>query len=550
VSARAWPELGRPALLALLAAVVATWPAVLRVGTHLHGDPWFSDTQVGLWWGWHVPRALLRLQDPFVAQELVWPEGQDVTLLVWNLGAQLLSAPFFLLLAPVAALNASAFLTQALNGVACAWAVRALGGDAHGQSLAAGLAGASAYAWIEAGHGRFEQAMWFPLPVFLGALLTARPRLAGVALGVAGALYWFHAYFLVLVCVVWWAFAPRARLRAALEVGCAALAVALPFLLRVAWAALGPAVEAGAVAQSGGDGLRMQAAAVSAFPVDWLWPIADRPLQYAARLPLFLLPAGVWALWRGTGAVRALGACALACAVLSAGPWAAAGNGVLHRPGGHAVPLPMLLLDVLPGFRRFWWCYRWLGLAIPAAIVTLGTLRLRAPVVAVAGLLACVETAALLRGGPSFASPALREVVVPRALAVLARLPDSAPIVQLPTDGLLNANVGAIPFHGQPIDGGIVYQIPQARSSAWRARAGSSPLWQALRGGPPRRMFSASDTGGFRYVLLWKSDRDAQRVRALDASLRQSFGPPAAEDATLSLWAIPGSGSRPAVEGR
>ena len=108
------------------ACVAATWPAATTWNTHTLVPLGYADVQAGLWWPRHVGDAVLAGRNPFLATEFFWPAGQDVTLLVWNVLAELLLFPLWRWFSPNAALNLAAFLVAGLNAAATAAAVRRL----------------------------------------------------------------------------------------------------------------------------------------------------------------------------------------------------------------------------------------------------------------------------------------------------------------------------------------------------------------------------------------------------------------------------------------
>ena len=109
--------------------VVSTWPAAWVAGDHLLEPLYLPDVQGGMYWPWAFSSSLLAGESIYHRPELLWPAGQDVRLLIWNHGVQLLIFPLFALLPPVPATNAAALLIATLNGLAGAWAGHRLSGS-------------------------------------------------------------------------------------------------------------------------------------------------------------------------------------------------------------------------------------------------------------------------------------------------------------------------------------------------------------------------------------------------------------------------------------
>jgi hypothetical protein len=545
-------EVGTWTGAALAAVIAASWPAALRLDSHISSDPKFADAQVGLWWPGQVARALIHADNPFLATDLVWPDGQDLTLLVWNLLAQVAVAPLWWFANPAMALNLSGWAIGVMNGVACAWAVRRLDGRDDAALAAAVVGAASHYAWAETGFGRLDQALWAPVAVFLAELAARdlRPVRAGVALGLAGAVYWFYAYFLVII-LAGWAAAQRSRtaVGSALQLGVVAGLVAMPFLAPVGWAAWTARDSARAVAGSVGEGwLNMQRAASTRVPGDTFWPLGSHPGMPSCRMPLLLLPTALAALLAGR---RTLGAAILFAGLCAAGPMLTGGDTEPVRVLGGVVWMPQLLVDALPGMRRFWWCYRWLGVAIPAFILAASLLagRWRQGPVLLGGW-AVLETILLMRGGWPATESTLYLARPDPVLEAIARVPGPAPVVQVPSEGLLNASVGWQAWFRQPVDGGIVWQIPSARTKAWNKRQSSVPLLAALSGREPAphaagEAWTSAEAGGFHYVALYGGTPSPRDEARLDALLRAMIGSPFATDQRMSWWAVPGVGVVP-----
>ncbi len=511
------------ALVGLAAALAATWPAALTWSTHSIVPLGYADVQAGLWWPKQVGDALLTGANPFVARGSFWPAGQDVTLLVWNVLAELLIWPLWQLFPPHAALNLAAFAAAAVNAVACAAAARRLGAAALETLAAAALAGGSHFAFVEMVNGRIEQAFWGPVALFLAELVARdqRPMRAGVWLGVAAAVYWFYGYFLLLITLAWLAgHRSRAAAEGVLKLGVTSLVVAGPFLAPVLWA-----LAHGGPKRAGENTLLSQAAGSVPVPEGLFWPLGGVEPAFAAQaVPLLLLPGGAWAVLRGAGPLRWLGGIVVSAVVLSLGPALVGAHGA---PLAVQVWMPQALLNGLPGMGRFWWSYRWLTVAIPAFILVVVVSSLRPRLLALLVLGCFVESASLLRGG-TLTRPLPRQGVrPPPEVAELKENPGEFPVLILPTGDVHAIHLGYTAWFDQPTSLGLGGHLP-----------GVAPLGYAER-------FSPEDTGEFRYVLLFYRDarpgsrtHDAQ-TSELDRRLRVRLGAPVAHNDIAAWWRVP-----------
>ncbi|MSQ03407.1 MAG: hypothetical protein EXR71_16210 [Myxococcales bacterium] len=511
------------ALVGLLAATAATWPAAQSWSTHSLVPLGYADVQAGLWWPRQVGDALLAGRNPFLATGCFWPEGQDVTLLVWNVLAELLIWPLWQLVPPHAALNLAAFVAAGVNAVAGAAAARRLGASPSGTLAAAALAGGSHFAFVEMVNGRIEQAFWAPVALFLAELVARdrRPIRAGVWLGIAAAVYWFYGYFLVLVTLTWLAVhRSRAAVEVVLRLGVTSLLVAGPFLAPVLWA-----LADGSPRRAGEDTLRSQVAGSVPVPEGLFWPAGGLEPAFAAQaVPLLLVPVGVWGLTRGAGPCRWLGGIVLSAVLLSLGPTLVGAHGAAL---GAPVWLPQALLNVLPGMERFWWSYRWLTVAIPAFILVLTVGRVPRPLLALLVLGSLLETAALLRGG-TLNRPLPRQGVRPLPeVAELRENPGELPVLVLPTGDVRAIHLGYTAWFDQPTNLGLGGHLPGVAPEGYGGGLGPEEL------------------GDFRYVLLFYRDaRPGSRTPDaesgdLDRRLRARLGAPVAHNDIAAWWRVP-----------
>lgn len=526
-------------LLSALLTVLATWPAAGLLSDHLLEPLYLPDVQGGMYWPWAFSQSLLAGEPIYHRPELMWPAGQDVQLLIWNHGVQLLIFPLFALLDPIPATNLAALLIVSINGLAGAWAGRQMSGTHAGTLLGMCVAIGAPYGFVEAGVGRPEQGLWAPLAVWMGALVglwqtpgaRSRAVIAGLALAAAGAVYWFYAVFALLLLALALPLSrpSREHLVALLLAGGVSLIAVAPFLLPVI-SALSSSPEVISAAVETNDTVAMQARA-SILPIGFFGPLAAGE-ERSWRLPMLVLPGLLFALVRGGRAVRLVAACGLIAALLSAGPVLLDGA---RSPLG--MPLPGALLDVLPGFERFWWPYRWQAVSVAALTVALpALLRHRVLAVGIAAL-SLVEGAVILRDGGQRAVMGRAEV--PALFVSLGALEGTHPILQLPGSWLRNSRVGFIPWHGQPVDGGMGSGMgitPPERDFMMRAL-----IEEASRDpdvyGPGR--YTEEEAGGFHYVILYSEGPSRQRG-PLRRGLKRALGEPFYEDSVMRVWAVPG----------
>ncbi len=547
--------------LAAALAVATTWPAALRLVGHSYPQLVHPDLQCGLWWSAALGRWLTGEGDLFWRPDLLWPDGQDTRFLLWNFAGQLTLSPIHAWLSPLVATNIAALACLVLNGLAAAWAGRAVTGT-HLGALAGLLVGATGvYTFAEGASGRVDQALWAPAAVFFGGLVLLwrdpgrwRPRIiCGVGLGLAGAVYWFYAYFLVVLLVLAAAVAlarrrlPLARVKDLVAVGLISGAVALPFLLPlVLKLAEGGAMIRMAVDQQGDTFLHQSRFAVPAL-WGYLGALGPTPPVPGTRLPLLALPLCLAAIWRGRGAVRWAGIMGALAAIFAAGPLLVGSDGQPYTVGQHSLLGPMAALDALPGFARFWWPYRWQGVLLAATAVTVPWLLSRLPwqraALAVLAAWLVFEGAVLVRPGGD--APLMRAAPVPGILDQMARLGGPArPVLNLPFNVPGGSTMGFAAWHRQPIDGGLGpwfhghagHQRRRQRVLLWRT------MERALRGEPVRApaRWTAAQSGGFHYVILHSYAFPEQEVPRQVDRVNAVLGPPAERTKLMTVWAVPG----------
>lgn len=476
-------------LLALLIPVLVSWPAVTVAADHVLSRPTDPDLGCGLWWPEAFARSLGHANNPFFRPELSWPEGQDTRLLLWNFLPQVLMLPLVALGRPLA-LNASALMWASLNGLACCWLGWTVSRSRLGAAVAL-VAGASAlYGFFEGASGRPEQALFAPVALYIGAWVqlnerssTGRLAFAGLALALAGATYWFYAYFLILMSPL------LARsLRSLVVVGAFSALFVVPFLLPVG-CALAEGGGAYSAMLDSGDGATVRAVHASIGADAWLGVFGPPLRDLGGRFSVLMLPAVIFGLWRRRWRLALLAGLAV---LLGMGPLLRLDAGT----GDASITLPMAWLAHLPGWERFWWPYRWLGVAIPAFAALAAMLPRRTWQAALLGSALLLEAGIGLRGlvwSPYPSPPAVQ-----------------GPAVLVPLGATSNALVGLLPT-GTRVDAGLAFSAgPQVRGEAWEQRRVESPLMRALDtvsegGRAPRLSDEELTRDGFRSVVVQRA---------------------------------------------
>ncbi len=534
--------------LGAAAALLLSWPLPLHLDTHVMHPSMDPDVQCGLWWPSAFVDSVLAGDNPFFRPELGWPEGQDVRLLIWNFWLQILLFPVYALLEPVAAMNVSALMAVVANGGACAIAAWWATGKREA-ALAGLVVGAlSVFGLFEAAAGRPEQGWWAPMALYLGALLRLRrlpgDRLAlGVAaasLAIAGATYWFFAIFLGLATVGWlgWRLATRDLDRQGfvdlIKVAAGSVILVLPFLLPLL-GAMTQTESDYSVMRDAMDTVGQQSRAALAFPHGLAGGLSGGVRNASATLPVWATPLLLVGLaFRDT---RGLSLVGLLGVSLCFGPHLVDAMGVPFMD--RTVPLPHSLLNVLPGFSRFWWPYRWIPLVLTFVAPVAGLLlaRFKNPTVPllVFASVALLDAKLILRSS----TMGIHQVEVPRVLAELADEPGTQPVIAWPLAVAENGLAGLAPFHKQPIDSGLAWnETSGLRSAEWQQRVETVPLFIGLNdiqntGSTSQLLRGPQDTAGFRWVVSFLAEE--QQVQDLSAWL----GPPAERSPAFTVWAVP-----------
>ena len=561
---------GLAVALAVGLANFVTWPLASRLGEVAYDRVQDPDIHAATWWLGASVDSLLRGEDPWFQPDLVWPDGLDLRQRIWNLGVQVWMAPVSLL-APdgIARLNLVLLATLVCNGLAAGW-VGWLAGGPGGALLGLVIGASSAISVAEAGQGKPEQAFWAPLVLFIGARWKGTTSvghrwsaLAGLALGVAGSVYWFQAIFLGLLAAAEEGVAllrgqmDRRRLRALLVTGGVALLVGLPSLWPVGTSLLADPAALGARRALATPGLVVSQSLAVLEVISG--PFGSAMLR--GRLPLLALPVLLWGALSRRGGVRSVAALGLLALLFALGPRLVLWGEAPLTFGGRSIALPSAALALVPGFTRFWWPHRWLTVSLASFALVLARLVGPRPTLALllAGLMA-LEGRAMVRGGKHKLE--LSPVEVPSVVAVLAALPHPTPVFQLPAGQLVNAQLLWQSMHHQPIDGGVGWHLASLRTFAWEERLASVPLLAMLTGwappppSGPRHDWTEEETAGFRAVVLWRyrtpdpsgrvayaSAAPPRRYAREIAENSRILGEPAFSDEDATLWLVGMAGS-------
>ena len=286
----------------------------------------------------------------------VWfPDGGALAASAWNLVALITTGWLGIGVESLAAWHRSMLFIGLCNGLAGGWLGWRVAGR-PGAVLAAIACAASPLAWFEMCEGRLEQGLVAPLAVCAAEAWawsrSPRPVLAGLALGLVAATYWFLGPVALVTFSVLPLLGPG-RVPRPLRSELRALGVAAAVCLTVLVLALLPILDtawSGAQQAAIGDGqlsrIQRVASAISPFQL-----VAGGRLP-AHRIPLvavLLLPVALkvretrpWVIAMAIGTALAAGSV-----------WSMDGTPV--RFAGFEWSLPLRALDALPGFSRFWW---------------------------------------------------------------------------------------------------------------------------------------------------------------------------------------------------
>ncbi len=556
-------RLGAGCLLAALAIVA--WSLGRHAPTDVLVGGRTVDALGSYWFQWWADRTLARagslgeLRAHLAHTDLLFfPWGKDV---FRHTGGNLLDAlalvPLRRLAGPVLAWNAAAALILTTNGLAAGAWILARGGGPAAAAAAALAALVHPYVLFELASGRPTQAILAP---FIAALALAessfaapapgparrRAVLAGLALGLAGWIYWFAAGFAALAIAVLAPGRPwRRRLAALAWVGGVSFAVTAPAVLPLARA----------LASGDIPGL---------LPLDH-WASGDFALVNAARDPVVMATLGWhWMAgylqdgeWLAVAPTLGLAAVLAAVAAAARSPrWAVVGAlafviAVGPLPAGWSNPAYIGLMAAFPPMRRLYWPVRALALTVPLAALGTAAVARRLPprrrLLALA-LPAAILAEAVARGQLPLGAWSPE---VPRAYHCLAAL-DGA-LIELPYgedhDPLLHQTV-----HEKPIFGGM-NERSRSLVPAEHQREREANSWLhavVLAGTNPRDRSPWTEADreaihalGYRWIALrvepllkhGRARGGWQRLRAARFRLRELAGEPVYRDDDTLVYA-------------
>jgi hypothetical protein len=353
---RVLPHLGTVAFCLAL-VVVATYPVVARLRTHLPSSWDAHDGVVFVWNNWWIHHAVVDLhQNPYFTDWVLVPFSSDLRLHTFGLLYGLLSIPFIPLLGPIGVTNAQLLLTPALNG----YAVFLLARRWFGRNDV-GIVSAAAFAMPMAVlyhfyMGRPAEAAFWPVPLvvlFLDRLIEA-PRWRS-SVGLAAALLAMLtvdqqiALYGGLVVLVYLVTIAVRRPRALMSWRLAGHVVGVVAVLAYPFEALvvRPFVQTrGYTIPDPSEALRYSLPLRQVAYPPHLWQ------TFGLLLPVGLI-AGIAIVRRERRAVFGV-SCALLCSILALGPIVP----------GTGVRLPFAWLQHVPGFAHFRMPFR---LQMPAA---------------------------------------------------------------------------------------------------------------------------------------------------------------------------------------
>ncbi len=509
-------------LLAVALPVLVTWPAIDLASNHVLNRPTDPDLGCGLWWPEAFASSVLALENPFFREELAWPYGQDTRLLLWNFLPQIVMMPLVWLGRPLA-MNVATFLWASLNGLACGWLGWTVSRSRVGVLVGLVAGSTTIYAFFEGASGRPEQALFAPVALYLGAwqLLNegstrSRQVLAGLSLALAGATYWFYAYFLILLSPLL-----ARRLRDLLIVGGLSFVFVLPFLLPVACGLAEADNSYRMMIETHGD--PVENAIYASVSLDaWMGGFGPPVFDLVSRFSMLTLPVILWGLWRRQWRLVAL----VALTTILAMGYFLLVNGSPVMWEGRRLWMPMALLRWLPGWERFWWPYRWLGVALPA-LAALSAVVARRPWQG-------VVLALVLIGEASSSFGAVRWTHYPAPHQV------EDPVVLVPLGDTSNALVGLL-VTGTRVDAGLAFNSGSGmRGEAWEQRRATLPLMaaiDAIQQGQEVEPLTPEELaeGGFRTVVVQRAKVGKEQLQSFEGL----FGEPVHEG-MLVIFELPG----------
>jgi hypothetical protein len=520
------------------------------------------DLNVSMWLPSHLLLFLSGESGLWQAAELQWPHGQRIDLLIWNMGIQVLQLPFYVLLEPITAFNLSLVAMGAANGAAGFVLGRRIGGVPGGVVAGAVLL-FSPYAWNEFAQGRAEQGLLAWMALTLSALLALRTNpsraaalQAGALWAVTGICYWFYAYFVLIAVVMLGAVALVRRrwghLRALVITSATAAVAAGPLALPLLWRA---SAEGSVYQQTVTPEVRAMTRSMqsdTSLGLEGLLWVAQVPMYLRDVLPITVLALLLASLASGAREkVAYLAPIAVLGLVLAMGrvlQWAP-GDPVLL--GGMNLTMPFAgLQDMLPGFERLWWPYRWLSFffvgAAGCAAALITAVPRKAQLAVAATLAACMlgelrMAQAQTSGHLLWDTPTA--VQIPDALRDIAEAPQTG-VLLLPYQGIFGNRLLWQAYFQQPTSAGLGDIEDHLLSPAYREHIQATPVLRALQElgrrppqGAPQRSDALrggrAELGalGFGYAILWLDTHSIGAYRAW-------LGEPIHQDETMAIWSL------------
>jgi hypothetical protein len=383
--------------LCFFAAAAISWPLMPRAAELLTSARSDSDLYYSIYAHWWAGEVLAGTQSFSHNSGAYFPNGTAMAGSVWNFVTLFITGWLQLLRDPVAAWNSATVVIISMNGVAGFALGKRLGG-LWGGLAAAALLLALPMSWCEAFEGRHEQAFTAPISLAFLALIRLKERESkawvwfGLSIALVAATYWFMAPLLVVAMLP--LLLPMIRDRKVAIDLTKALGVCCLAVLPAAFI-IYPHVSTELLTRSNPPEhqLLMRAGNSLLLPFDSL--SHRNPMGRA--LPIFGVIALFWSFTRRE--LRGWGLVGLSAIVLAMGPVIQSG-GQPVIVGGRLIPLPLIALDLLPGFDRFWWPYRALpiaGCAAAAALAIIVSKTKRSPLIAIGiALLLGLESRAVI----------------------------------------------------------------------------------------------------------------------------------------------------------
>lgn len=557
---------GALALLAcLVGATLLSWPLARDAGTYYPSAIDMPDVNVALWLPAHLLSAIENGHSPWLAPDLLWPDGQNVSLLLWNLGVPLFQAPFYLVYEPLQGYNLSLICMVALNGLGGFLLGRQMGGVAAG-CAGAGLAMTNPYVWHELMQGPADPGLLLFLLLTASGLValhrepnTREAVSTGVVWGLSGICYWFYGYFSLLLVLVLSAVALVRRrwalLRSLVVASGVSAAVAGPFaVFLLAQALSDDSIYLRSTDDSLLTMLHAQTRGASLGVSTLAWP-ASMPSYLRDLVQLSAVAVLVAGLFGGVRRrATFLAPLGLLAIVLALGRQLQYSPSELVYLGESALNLPFAWMQaVLPGFERMWWPYRFLALSAVAAAGCASALVAAVPARArwIVAALVVGGASAELRWGQVATQGRLywdapREMVRSPLFDQLAESSEEQPLFLLPFRGFAANRVMWNAYHGQPTSMGLGDQEDFMISPESRARTEADATLTYMKAmgrlhpnqtlpPPSQPVKPALRALGFRYAVLFIDQiNQAQLVKRYTDLL----GPPDHHEAEIMAWAL------------